>query len=70
MEKWEYKIISLPVKGIIDISLDQEKVSSLLNQLGEEGWELVTLISDTGTSWAAGSKKKQCIFKRKVSENK
>ena len=66
MEQWEYKISKLPVKGVINISLDEQQSDSFLNSLGAEGWELITIISTTGmASWGSETKAVYCIFKRK-----
>lgn len=69
MDQWEYKIIELPLKGgELHISLDLEKSPSFLNQLGEEGWEIVTVISPTGTTLTFGggvTKRVYCIAKRR-----
>ena len=69
MEQWEYKIIELSLKGgELNMSLDQDKTSSSLNQAGEEGWEMVVIISPTGSTatFTGGvTKKVYCIFKRK-----
>lgn len=63
MEQWEYKISKLPVKGVINISLDEQQSDSFLNSLGAKGWELITT---TGmASWGSETKAVYCIFKRK-----
>ena len=68
MEQWEYKIIELILKGgELNMSLDQNETSSFLNQAGEEGWEMVAVISPTGSTatFTGGvTKKVYCIFKR------
>ena len=43
MRKWDYKIIRIkPPKGKSDSEID----NSTVNELGEEGWELVSVLSD------------------------
>ena len=67
MEKWEYKIMSPEVKGWISKKIDP-KAEQILNELGNEGWELVSitpLAGNTSTAWGAGTGNFVLIFKRK-----
>jgi hypothetical protein len=44
MAKWEYMTLMLPATGLIlGGKLDAQKLTDRLNQLGEEGWELVSV---------------------------
>lgn len=65
MEKWEYKIISPDVKGFVKMKIDP-KTEQLLNELGNEGWELVSLAPLAGNAygWGAGTGNFVLIFKR------
>ena len=41
MQKWEDRTIKLDTKGMLGGILDTATFDGLLNQLGNEGWELV-----------------------------
>ena len=44
MMKWEYMTLMLPATGfILGGKIDAEKLTDRLNQLGGEGWELVSV---------------------------
>ncbi|MCH2182147.1 MAG: DUF4177 domain-containing protein [Mariniblastus sp.] len=40
--QWEYKTIKLATKGFLGGKLDGVKLDAFMNDLGAEGWELVT----------------------------
>ena len=40
--KWEYKTIKLKTKGFFETKFDEAELDSFMNQLGNDGWELVT----------------------------
>ena len=46
MDKWEYYIISVEIAGgkIRKEVKDYERVEEVLDEAGEEGWELVSVI--------------------------
>jgi len=48
--KWEYLTISIEAKGVWNKNLNEKASVEKLNQLGAEGWELVSVtpISRTG----------------------
>jgi hypothetical protein len=61
MIKWEYKTVMVDSKGFAGVKgFDVEKV---FNQLGTEGWELVSVI---GTADGGTAGKGQAVFKREV----
>ena len=62
MQKWEYKTIKVDTKGMLGGILDTTAFDSLLNQLGDDGWELVGAF-DTNQSYGA-SREAVAIFKR------
>jgi hypothetical protein len=68
MNKWEYKIISpeVEVKGWVNrkVCLKEEQI---LNELGNDGWELVGIApfaGNTTVAWGAGTGNFILIFKR------
>ncbi len=64
MERFEYYTLILPTKGFMGGDVDSSLLSSELNRLGSEGWELVSCNS---TSQDFGSSRNiVCIFKRKI----
>ncbi|MBI1841479.1 MAG: DUF4177 domain-containing protein [Verrucomicrobia bacterium] len=43
MKKWEYRTLVLPATGLIlGGKVDAQKLTDRLNELGGEGWELVS----------------------------
>jgi hypothetical protein len=42
MDKWMYKIVKEDVQGFMSRAIDYESLESNLNQLGREGWEIVS----------------------------
>ena len=40
--RWEYKTIKLATKGFFSKKLDDNELDLFMNQLGSDGWELVT----------------------------
>lgn len=67
--KWEYKLITSEVGGFINRKIDS-KTEGLLNELGDQNWELVSvapLAGNTGTSWGANTVGFIFIFKRQKS---
>lgn len=68
MQKWEYKVVECKRKfGLFsgcEWSLNMEE---MLPQLGEEGWELVNVVSESsswGNSTAGATTEEKWIFKR------
>ena len=63
MDTWEYQTIQLEARGIMGGIIDIETFQSDLNELGRDGWELVTCfdtnMSQGQTRYVIG------IFKRK-----
>ncbi|KKW11657.1 MAG: hypothetical protein UY50_C0009G0043 [Parcubacteria group bacterium GW2011_GWA2_49_9] len=68
MEKWEYKIIEPNVRGWLNRKIDSSAEPSL-NELGNQGWELVAITPLAGTSassWGSSTTSFVLIFKRKM----
>lgn len=42
MDKWEYKTIKLETKGFLGGILELDEFEYKLNNLGQQGWELVS----------------------------
>lgn len=45
MEIWEYKTIKEEIHGFMDRSINEADFSNKLNDLGAQGWELVSCIT-------------------------
>jgi len=54
MRRFEYKTIKIEPKGFWGTKLDPEKIDEILNELGNQGWELVTMqdLELHGSSWS------------------
>jgi len=63
MEKWEYKTIKFQTGGFFGGKLDANEFESMLNNMGEQGWELVSCF-DTSQSQGA-SRDVVTVFKRR-----
>lgn len=64
--KWEYQTVKLGVVGTWGVSFDTDEAQNFTNDLGAEGWELVSSFS---VNEAAGrSKEVIFIFKRPLNE--
>lgn len=48
--QWEYKSVALAPKGSFIPRFESADLDELLNSLGREGWELVTVLGDEGTA--------------------
>ncbi len=40
--KWQYQTIEFNFKGTFSSTIDMDSVEATLNQLGNQGWELIT----------------------------
>lgn len=64
MEKFEYKTLFTDAKGALGGKVDQGAFQRELNELGSQGWELVSTV---GTAQSYGSTRWVIsIFKRKL----
>lgn len=61
MRKFEYKTVQIKPKGFFGTELDPNVIDMELNELGQQGWELVTIqgfeLNGMTTSY-------HCTFKR------
>jgi hypothetical protein len=62
---WEYKTIKLAAKGFTGGKFDENQLDLYMNQLGSEGWELVTGF-DTNKGYGE-TRDVVVIFKRPLS---
>lgn len=64
MERFEYKTLFTDAKGVLGGKVDQSALQKELNQLGSQGWELVSTVAAAqsygSTRWVIS------IFKRKI----
>lgn len=53
-KKFEYKTLKIEPKGIWGTKLDPIEIDNILNQMGHEGWELVSMqdLAISGSSWS------------------
>jgi len=52
MSGWEYRTVKLDATGFLGGKVDETELDRLLNDLGREGWDLVTAM-DTNTGQGA-----------------
>ena len=45
MNNYEYKLLNTAAKGLMGGKVDLQSMSVELNQLGQDGWELIEIIS-------------------------
>jgi hypothetical protein len=64
MDRWQYQTVQFETKGFLGGILDLDAFQDTLNQLGSQGWELVTCF-DTNMS-EGQSRYVIAVFKRKV----
>ena len=52
-KKFEYKTLKIEPKGFWGTKLDADEIDKILNELGQQGWELVSMqdLSVSGSSW-------------------
>jgi len=64
MDKYEYKTLFTDAKGVLGGKVDKHEFQDELNELGRQGWELVSTVSSAqsygATRWLVS------IFKRKT----
>ena len=67
MNKYEYKVFTYDTKGVFGGKIDSRELENKLNQLGNQGWEMV---SSTSSNQSYGSSRSLVfIFKRKKNNN-
>jgi hypothetical protein len=63
MERWEYKTIKMEAKGFMGGVVDTDKFDAMLNELGAQGWNLVSVF-DTNLAANGASREIVAVFKR------
>ncbi|TCV07255.1 uncharacterized protein DUF4177 [Sphingobacterium alimentarium] len=53
MKRFEYKTLKIEPRGFWGNKLDAEEIDKVLNELGRQGWEMVSMqdLSVSGSSW-------------------
>ncbi len=65
MEKWEFKSVKFETKGFLGGKLELNDFDNRLNELGQQGWELVsTFTTNQGQGY---TRDVIGTFKRKIS---
>ncbi|UZJ64914.1 DUF4177 domain-containing protein [Sphingobacterium sp. KU25419] len=54
MRRFEYKTIKIEPQGFWGTKLDEAKIDEILNELGSQGWEMVSMqdLELGGNSWS------------------
>ncbi|EHQ89055.1 DUF4177 domain-containing protein [Desulfosporosinus youngiae] len=63
MDRWEYKTVTFDAKGLFKSKFEFDEFDVELSKLGNEGWELVTMV--TPISASGYTVKLVATFKRK-----
>ena len=63
MDKWEYTTVKVELKGFAGGILDINKFNAELNNLGNDGWELISCFATTGGQ--GYGREAIAVFKRK-----
>lgn len=63
MDKFEYKVVTYDPHGFFGGNVEEYQIENQLNQLGNDGWEMVGCTS-SNQSYGA-TKSIVCIFKRR-----
>jgi hypothetical protein len=61
---WEYKVIRWPYREFYEDWGESDEAESLMNQLGKDGWELVSVLDAGQNQNACLSEVIAAIFKR------
>lgn len=65
MERWEYKTIKVEAKGMMGGVVDTDGFDALLNGLGAQGWNLVSVF-DTNMVVQGATREIVAVFKRSL----
>lgn len=64
MQKWEYKTVKVETKGFLGGIVDTNALDTLLNQYGQQGWNLISVF-DTNL-YQGASREIVAVFKREA----
>lgn len=62
MNHFEYKVLDIPAKGFFGGKINYQQLADKLNELGAQGWELIT--STDTNMWEGASRGIILILKR------
>ena len=62
--KWEYQTIKINAKGFLGGKFDEQQFDSMMNDMGAQGWELVSVF-DTNQGYGA-TRDVVAVFKRQA----
>jgi hypothetical protein len=65
MERWEYKTVKMEATGMLGGVVDTGRFDTLLNGLGAQGWNLVSVF-DTNMAANGATRDIVAVFKRKL----
>ena len=63
MERWAYKTVKMETKGMLGGVVDTDKFDTMLNELGAQGWNLVSVF-DTNMAAQGATREVVAVFKR------
>ena len=64
MKKYEYKIIKTTQKGFWDPKVNEVDLTSKLNTLGQEGWEMISSVETN--AYQGATREIMLFFKRET----
>lgn len=67
MDKIEYKTLVYETTGFLGGKVKEDDLEGKLNELGEQGWDLVKVVTTNASS--GDTRKIVCIFKRTIHRN-
>lgn len=65
MDRWEYKTVKMEATGFMGGVVDTDKFDALLNQLGLQAWNLVSVF-DTNMAVNGTTREVVAVFKRNL----
>ena len=65
MERWEYTTVKMEAEGWFGGVVNTAKLDSLLNDLGQQGWNLISVF-DTNMAGGGITREVLAVFKRGI----